>query len=46
MTNGVFSLKETINRLAAIKKELATTKRLKRHSSKKGKRVKPNTQPN
>jgi len=46
MINGVISLKETINRLAAIKKELATTKSLKRRSSKKGKRVKPNTQPN
>jgi hypothetical protein len=46
MTNGVFSLKETINRLAAIKKELASTKSLKRRPSKKGKRVKPNTPPN
>lgn len=46
MTNGVFSLKETINRLAAIKKELATTKNLKRRPSKKGKRVKPSTPPN
>jgi hypothetical protein len=46
MINGVFSLKETINRLAVIKKELASTKNLKRRPSKKGKRVKPNTQPN
>jgi hypothetical protein len=46
MINGVISLKETLNRLAAIKKELATTKRLKRRPSKRDKRVKPNTQPN
>jgi len=46
MTNGVFSLKETINRLAAIKKELASTKSLKRRPYKKDKRVKPNTPPN
>jgi hypothetical protein len=38
MINGIPSLKETIERLAAIRRELATTK-----TRKKGKRVKSKT---
>jgi hypothetical protein len=43
MTNGIPSLKETIDRLVAIRKELAATKKSPVKARKKGKRVKSNT---
>jgi hypothetical protein len=46
MTNGVVSIRETIIRLAAIRRELASTKKLTRRNPKKGKRVKPITSHN
>jgi len=46
LNNGVSSIKDTLKRLADIKKDLMRNKKTARKGPKKGKRVKPNTQPN
>jgi hypothetical protein len=46
LINGVSSIRDTLKRLADIKKDLMRNKKTTRKGPRKGKRVKPSTPPN